>query len=365
MITKYTKKDGSTAYKLQAYLGVDQSTGKQVRTTRQGFKTIKEAKRAEVKLVEDFNRQGVWKNSDKTTFDEVAQLWFEQYANTVRESTYTTSLYNYNKKIKPFLGNKCINKINVMICQKLINQLANHAAYMSYISVINRIFKFAINIGIIDLNPMDKTIRAKNTHIAKSETKNNFYSKEEFQKFLDKADEIYGLEMLVYFRILGFGGLRNGEALVLQDSDFDFKNNTISINKTNAYAMHGLMINKPKTKKSNRVVSMDIETMRLAKKYIRQSIKPLHETFRLYNYTPQTIAFRIKKVADSAGLKRISPHGLRHTHASLLFEAGIPAKVIQERLGHSKISMTLDTYTHLSKSQTDDTANQLAKFIAL
>nr|WP_307941999.1 tyrosine-type recombinase/integrase [Streptococcus uberis] len=61
----------------------------------------------------------------------------------------------------------------------------------------------------------------------------------------------------------------------------------------------------------------------------------------------------------------MTPHGFRHTHASILFEAGIKSKVIQERLGHSKISMTLDLYTHLTRSQTDKVADQFAEFVAI
>lgn len=365
MIKKYTKKDGTTAYKLNAYLGVDPMTGKQVRTTRQGFKTIKEAKRAEVKLVEDFQRQGAWKNNDRTTFDEVAKMWFEQYKTTVRESTYATTHFYYLGKIEPALGAFAINKISVMNCQKLINELSNYSPYTSYVSIVNRIFKFAIHLGIIDTNPLDRTIRSKCSHIPKSDTKINYYTKEELNIFLNKAAEIYDLDMVLFFRILAFGGLRNGEALALEKSDFDFKNNTISITKTYAKTMTGSTINKPKTKKSKRIISMDAETMRLAKEYISKSIKPLHGSFRLFDATPDAIKYRIKKVAKEANIKNITPHGFRHTHASILFEAGIKSKVIQERLGHSKISMTLDLYTHLTRSQTDKVADQFAEFVAI
>lgn len=363
MIKKYTKKDGTTAYKLSAYLGVDPMTGKQVRTTRQGFKTIKEAKRAEVKLVEDFQRQGAWKNNDRTTFDEVAKMWFEQYKTTVRESTYATTYHYYASKIDPAIGNQTINKISVMTCQKLINKLSQFAPYSSYISIMNRIFKFAMHISIIDTNPLDRTIRAKCSHVPKSDTKINYYTKPELNLFLEKAKEIYGIDMVLFFRILAYGGLRNGEALVLEESDFDFKNNTISISKTYARNQKGATTNKPKTKKSKRVISMDTETMRLAKEYISKSIKPLHGSFRLFTVTPVAITYRTKKVAKKAGIRVISPHGFRHTHASILFEAGIEPKIIQERLGHAKISMTLDLYTHLNKKQTDNVADQFAEFM--
>ena len=91
--------------------------------------------------------------------------------------------------------------------------------------------------------------------------------------------------------------------------------------------------------------------MSLAKLYIKQSIKPLHGSFKLFNFASDTVRKRLDRFILKHGLKRITPHGFRHTHASLLFEAGIPAKIAQERLGHAKIAITMDLYTHLSKNQ--------------
>lgn len=365
MITKYTKKDGSTAYKLQAYLGVDKSTGKQVRTTRQGFKTIKEAKRVEVKLIEDFNRQGVWKNNDKTTFDEVAQLWLEQYANTVKASTYLTTLNYYNSKIATTIGHLPIAKITILKLQKLVNDLSKWSCYGLYISIINRIFKYAVNLGMLDTNPMDKTIRAKIKHVPKSEQIENYYTKDELLTFLEAVKNQESIELFAFYRLLSFGGLRFGEAVALNDADFDFKNKTVSITKTIANTKNGLVIQKPKTKKSIREISLDDETMRIIKSYINQSIKPLHGPFRLFNITANGAIYRLDKIIKKNNFKRITHHGFRHTHASLLFEAGVPAKLTQQRLGHAKISITLDLYTHLSKTQKDEVANKFVDFIAI
>lgn len=362
MIEKYTKKDGTTAYRLRAYLGVDPVTGKQVRTTRQGFKTEREAKRAEVKLIDDFQRQGAWKNNDKTTFDDAARLWFEQYKNTVKPSTFLVNQNYYKSTIKPHIGKSQISKITVMACQNLINHLAQYSAYASYISVINRIFKFAVHLGIIENNPMDRTIRARCTYAHKEKM---FYSKEELLIFLDIVKKEESLEMLLIYRLLAYGGLRIGEAVALYDTDFDFTNNTISITKTLAQTKAGKVIQNPKTKKSSRTISMDQETMRLAKEYMRQSVRPLHGSFRVFNLLTSTVRRRLKRTVERHHLKKINPHGFRHTHASLLFEAGVPAKLAQERLGHAKISITMDLYTHLSKNQTDNVAEKLADFIAI
>ncbi|MBY5048373.1 site-specific integrase [Streptococcus agalactiae] len=365
MIEKYTKKDGTTAYRLRAYLGVDPMTGKQVRTTRQGFKTEREAKRAEVKLIDDFQRQGAWKSNDKTTFDDVAKLWFEQYRNTVKPSTFLVNQNYYKTILKPHLGQLQMTKITVMICQKFVNCLSRYSGYRLYLSLANRIFKFAVNLGIIDNNPMSKTLRSKCTYKNMDTLTKKYYTKEELNAFLRIVEAEETLEMRLIYRLLSYGGFRIGELIALKDTDFDFRNNTISITKTIAYTKEGWAVQSPKTKKSNRTISMDAETMTLAKLYIKQSIKPLHGSFKLFNFASDTVRKRLDRFILKHGLKRITPHGFRHTHASLLFEAGIPAKIAQERLGHAKIAITMDLYTHLSKKSKDNVADKLAELVAI
>ncbi len=364
MIKKYKKKNGETAFKFVAYLGVDPESGKQVRTTRQGFKTEREAKLAEARLIEEYERNGGWKKSVAVTVDDVAQLWLEQYQNTVKPSTYMITENNYKTHILKSIGTTNIKKLTVLACQKLANNLAPLSAYGNIFSIANRILKFAVHMDLIDVNPMDKIIKPRGTHVLKSDTFENYYTKEELEEFLEIVKAQRKLDDLVLFRILGYGGLRIGEAIVLNEYDFDFKEGTIDINKTLAKTKEGWTIQSPKTKKSKRRLEMDPETMRLAKEYIYSLPKPLHEARRLFTITPNTAYYRLDKITSSNALKRITPHGLRHTHASLLYDAGVPVKAAQERLGHAKISITLDLYTHLSKRQKSDAVDKLFAYIA-
>ncbi len=77
------------------------------------------------------------------------------------------------------------------------------------------------------------------------------------------------------------------------------------------------------------------------------------------NYESET--FKILRKHNN--LKKISPHGFRHTHASLLFEAGVTAKIISDRLGHNNVQTTLDMYTHINDNQRVEVVNQLMDFI--
>ena len=84
MIKKYTMKNGETRYLFQTYLGVDPLTGKERRTTRRGFKTIKEAKQAERNLLLNVEEYGLpSQKPNDPTFESIASLWFESYQTTV------------------------------------------------------------------------------------------------------------------------------------------------------------------------------------------------------------------------------------------------------------------------------------------
>lgn len=365
MIEKYTKKNGTTAYKLVAYLGVDPLTGKQVRTTRMGFKTKREAERAEFKLKEDFERSGSWKKVEVTTFDDVAQLWLEHYEKTVKASTYNTTQCYYQAQIRGVLGQVKINKISVLICQKFANNISHLGSYGLYLSIVNRILKFSISMGLIEVNPMDKIIKPKCTHVPKSDDYENYYTKDELNYFLDLVERQRPLEELVMYRILAYGGLRVGEMTALDENDFNFEENTVSISKTHAKVKKGYSIQEPKTKKSKRILSLDGTTMRLIKSYLNTLPIPLYGARRICQVMPCGVTYRLEAFIKKNNLKRITPHGFRHTHASLLYDAGVPVKVAQERLGHAKMSITMDLYTHLSKTQKSSSIEKLFDYIAM
>ncbi|MCC4045639.1 tyrosine-type recombinase/integrase [Enterococcus gallinarum] len=73
----------------------------------------------------------------------------------------------------------------------------------------------------------------------------------------------------------------------------------------------------------------------------------------------------LKRVIKENQLKYITPHGFRHTHCSLLFESGASIKEVQVRLGHTDIKTTMDIYAHVSKRQTEETANRFADFMSI
>ena len=381
MIKKYTNKNGEIRYLFQTYLGIDPATGKERRTTRRGFKTMKEAKQAERNLLLDVEENGLPSNQSDgfqdPTFEELASLWLENYKTTVKPSTFENVKSKVEKMTEEHFKELKLKKITVAYCQKVVIELSkSYVLYNHYLSVINRIFKYAVLMDILDSNPFDKVIKPKSRQ---TQRKGNFLTKEELREFLKLAQTA----TLSYFsplvHLMSYTGLRQGEALALKWSDIDFENKKITVDKTAARIKEKQTLQTPKTKNSKRVISIDPTTLSILKSWKKDQIKIYFKNGKhfegddnfiftnqrgdwvhIHNFIPY-----FKRFVTDHKLKPITPHGLRHTHASLLFSAGVEPKNISDRLGHSTVQITLDLYTHITEEQRTDTVEKLIEYMVI
>ena len=381
MIKKYTTKNGETRYLFQTYLGIDPATGKERRTTRRGFKTMKEAKQAERNLLLDVEENGLPSNQSNgfqdPTFEELAQLWLENYKTTVKSSTFENVKSKVEKMTEEHFNGLKLKKITVAYCQKVVIELSKtYVLYNHYLSVINRIFKYAVLMDILDSNPFDKVIKPKSRQ---TQRKGNFLTKEELKEFLKLAQTATLSYFFPLVHLMSYTGLRQGEALALKWSDIDFENKKITVNKTAARIKEKQTLQTPKTKNSKRVISIDPDTLSILKSWKKDQIKIYFKNGKhfegddnfiftnqradwvhIHNFIPY-----FKRFVTDHKLKPITPHGLRHTHASLLFSAGVEPKNISDRLGHSTVQITLDLYTHITEEQRTDTVEKLLEYMVI
>lgn len=363
-IKQYETKKGKFWY-YKAYLGIDPTTGKQVATTKRGFKTKKEAQLALSRLQVDYEKNGLNKPAASQTFQEIFDLWKENYKLTVKESTYCKAISQYEVHTLPVFGKKKIDEITVTDIQKFANdKVKTKKKYRDFITDVSRIFEYAIQLGIINDNPTKRIIVPKRKQEVIEERPKNYYTKEELQIFLTCCKEQEPPKIYAFFQLLSASGCRQGELLGLEWRFVDFKEECIYINQTLARGENRrLYIEQPKTKHSKRTVSLDHETMQVlrmwkkeqAASYLQlgintnktnQLVFPNVENSFLQLSKPRTWMLRIMKNND---LRVITIHGFRHTHATLLLEAGVPAKTISERLGHTNIQITLDLYSHVTE----------------
>ena len=376
MIKKYKKKDGTTAYMFTAYLGTDPITGKQKRTTRRGFKSEREAKIAEAKLQIETQHNG-FLSSEVATFEEVYKLWIEQYQHTVKESSYLIVLTIFRTAILKHFANIPIKKITIPYCQSVIyewdKKYSNVAQHRIYASCV---LDYAVKLKIIRDNPFKHTKLPRKKETPQDDSL-KYYNSDELQQFLSftEHDPLYH----AMFRTLAFTGFRRGELMALTWNDVDFNNQTITVNKTYAIGLeYKQIIQEPKTKSSIRTISIDDKTASVLKAWrtyqrveslkhgYNTSDKSQHVFTNITTNKPlcnKYINQALIRICKEHNFKRITPHGFRHTHCSLLFEAGATIQEVKDRLGHKDIQTTMNIYAHVTKKQKENVAEKFANYI--
>ena len=378
MIQEYKLKDGSKRYLVKVYLGLDSITGKRITTTRRGYKTKKEASLAEARLKLDYENNSYIGKTQKYKFKQVYELFLIEHKNTVKPGTYATTKRYANLHILPKIGNKPMDSFTVMDCQKLVNQWAEYFNSAKYPKgITQQVFDYAIKMDIIQDNPMRKVKLPKRKGVINEISK--YYTTEELKHFFECLDDYNNLKFSAFFRILAFTGMRKGEALALEWSDIDFEKKLVYIKKGVSLDENDKpIISTPKTKKSVRTVSIDNETVSVLKRWKLEQAKVLmkkginslnkHQLLFTYEdnklYRPCYVNDWLDTIIKTYNLKKITIHGFRHSHCSLLFEMRTPIQVVQERLGHSNIKTTMDIYTHVTEKQRDEIADNFAKYVS-
>ena len=378
-IIRYTNKDNETLYRFRFYAGLDETTGKQRYIRRQGFTSLKAAKDELLKIEYLVSTNQYYKNVKSSKFGDVLDEWLALHKETVKASTLVRENSYITNHIKPYFKNMYVDKITLRQCQDFTNKAfaAAPAAYAQIIGIVKSVLDYALRLGMIESNPMLYVIKPKK-QASISDKHDNFYNKDELKKFLAAAKNT-NLKKYAIFRLLAYSGMRIGECLALTWHDLDYKNNTIAINKTIARIKDKLVIQTPKTKTSNRVISLDVETMQVLKMWQLEQRKQLLK-LGINSMNKQQLIFSnrenkyinsdmirkaIKAIAKKAGIHPITTHGFRHTHATLLFASGMDIKQVQARLGHSNVQTTLNIYTHAMKDKQDKIGDEFAKYINL
>ncbi|HER2381949.1 TPA: site-specific integrase [Streptococcus pyogenes] len=364
-ITEYKKKNGTIVYRASIYLGIDQMTGKRVKTSVTG-RTRKEVNQKAKHAQLDFLSNGstIKRKVVIKTFKELSHLWLETYKLTVKPQTYDATVTRLNRHIMPTLGNMKVDKITASDIQMLINRLSKYYVnYTAVRSVIRKILQQGVLLGLIDYNPARDIILPRKQPNAKKKVK--FIDPSDLKSFLEHLESSQHKRYNLYFdavlyQLLLSTGLRIGEACALEWGDIDLENGTIAINKT--YNKNLKFLSTAKTQSGNRVISVDKKTLRSLKLYQMRQRQLFNEvgarvsevvfatpTRKYFNASVRQSALDTR--CKEAGIERFTFHAFRHTHASLLLNAGISYKELQYRLGHANISMTLDTYGHLSKDK--------------
>lgn len=212
--------------------------------------------------------------------------------------------------------------------------------------------------------------------ILEQQTELHTWTSEELESFLQwnasTEDDLHAL-----WHVFAWTGMRRGEGVALKWQDVNFKNKTIAIRRSSDSALRKTVKNSTKTKKTRSIrVSDETLGVLMAHKANRsklglEAVQPDAFVFGNIDGTvrnPGDVGERWSKTLKKAQelnseLTDLTIKGLRHTHATLMLESGVHAKVVQERLGHSNIATTMNIYSHVTPTMQDDALNRLTEYV--
>ena len=308
----------------------------------------------------------------QVSFDSYMREWVEAHKLRVRSKT----AFQYNQIIEqhilPTLGKIKLKDlrpehIQHLYSAKLKDGVSERSVLMIH-AVIHRALEQAVKLGLIGRNAADAVTRPR---FKRKEMKT--LNDTQVRSFLSMLE---GTRNDALFWMAISTGLRQGELLGLKWSDIDWRNRHLQVQRQLQRLKEGIGFTEPKSDAGKRTIVLGKAMMEKLRKHIE--IQDLEKSLAgsrwqefdlIFSSTigtpfePRNL-FRIyKELLKQAGLPDIRFHDLRHTAATLMFKQGVHPKVVQERLGHSDISLTLNTYSHVLPSMQDDAADLIDELL--
>ncbi|WP_163579056.1 site-specific integrase [Gracilibacillus saliphilus] len=333
--------------------------GKRKQKWFSGYKRKKDAEKDLPKILQKMEKG--YKEPEDMTVEEYLTKWLERKKQTVAYGTYQHYLSYVKNHIIPGIGHWKINKIKNHHVESFVDEINAKKISQRTKKHIFRILSSALNKGQrfgMDENIMED-IEAPRVEREEIE----YWSEKEVQQFISHLNSKNHRTPIILALATG---MRKGEVLGLTWSKIDLDNETISVThqlkqqeKDNG-DKEWILSPQLKTKTSYRTIKIDDDTVELLKMHKKQQEKDKMKLGEDYMdkdlvcattigdfIKPSYMRTVFNRTIEKSGVKKISFHGLRHTHATLLLANGVHPKVVQERLGHRSIQTTLDTYSHI------------------
>ena len=363
-------------------IDISRPGAKRRQRTRSGFLTKAEALSAltEVQASLALNTYVEPTQIDLTYF--VERHWLDAIENTIRPSTFRSYRATLRNHVLPHVGTVRLQSITGADLNAMYTRLSRSGrrdgmgglspTTVRYVHVVlHRVLRDAVRWGMLNANPADRADPPRVVRSSEMAT----WTASELVAFLDSVRES---RLNALWTLAATTGLRRGELLGLRWRDVDLDTQRLAVVQSLISVDYELMFSEPKTDRSRRSVALDSHTVRTLRAWRRRQTAerlrwgPDYEDFGLV-FTrdngsplhPDQISKRFGTLIRKAGLRRIRLHDLRHTHATLALAlaAGVHPKVVSERLGHSSVLTTLDTYSHAIPALQEDAADRVAELL--
>jgi integrase len=370
-IHKYQTKKGENRYMVMLEVG---DSGNRKQKKKSGFKTKKEAT-AYLAEQQTSLIKGSYIEPSKTQFKDFIIDWFVNIKEKSVPRTADTYSILIEKYILIHFEDVPLANLNGMHIDNFINRLHTFeydkeskktysaATIRKVYNIICSSLDYAVDKGLIVKNV------AKGATLPKDEEKEMLvWDKEQVNRFLRliKDERLFTL-----FYLALMTGMRQGELLGLRWKDIDLENHSLSVKQVlshNGKEFH----TGAKTKAGNRTITLSEDTVLKLKRHRKIQLEEKIQFGGEFNkpdlvfcsqagtpMNPRNVNRRFDQLVDIHQMPSISFHGLRHTHATILLSQGVNVKVISERLGHSNIKITLQTYSHVLPTMQQEAAKKL------
>ncbi|KMY43382.1 hypothetical protein AC622_03195 [Bacillus sp. FJAT-27916] len=354
-MAKIKKNKEKNYYYFRESLGYD-AYGKRCHPYKSGFKTKGEAEIYQAKLRIAF-AEGTYVKASKTTFLEFIKEWFEFYRRNVEKTTAQNRWPLIKNHIVPYFEGKRLDKITPRMLDdfysKKLGEGLSGKTVRELHNLLNRAFSQAVKWSYLQNNPV---ANATPPRVVKKEMV--VWDEGELKRFLRliESRDDYALYLLLITT-----GMRKGELLGLKWCDVDFDKGKLHIRRSLCRVNgEGLVLKNPKTTQSNRQISISSYVRDVLRKHYEKQqkvIKAYQGHFNLEELVfcnskgtfkdPNNLLREFNHIIKTASLPKVTIHNLRHLHATLMLKNGENPKVVSERLGHSRIGITMDTYSHV------------------
>ncbi|ALC83929.1 MULTISPECIES: site-specific integrase [Bacillus] len=361
-------------YSFTIELGRDPITKKRKQITRRGFATKREAEKVANEIENQINKDTYIVDS-KMTLKEYLNKWLDLAAKRkVRDTTFTNYKRAIDYRVIPVLGHFQLSELKSTHYEQFINSLLQDGLsdrYIEYIyTVLYGALEKAVDWELIIKNPLKKVDIPRGRR-----RKTITWSREELNRFLGHA-KFGDITYYMAFKLDAYTGLRRGELLGLKWSDVDFSENRINVSRSLIYDKQGFRFGPVKTEKSERSVKVDKKVMEELRSYkakqselkiaIRSEYDDQNLIFARKDGPPiyfRTFTTIFNRIIKEANVPKIRVHDIRHTHATLMLEAGASLKDVQERLGHTSIQMTGDIYAHVTPVMQEKSSQAFSDYL--
>ena len=306
---------------------------------------------------------------ENLTLSDWADKWLQLKEGTIADTSLASYSWLCHQYVIPYLGSFKLSELTPLSVHGLIKQMDGLSSRtVNYVlTILSAMLKTAVQYQYITVNVVPMVKRPKRDKRHQMIT----LSREQVQEFL-LAIPLPETRML--FSLAFTTGLRRSELLGLRWSDIDFKRKILSVAQT-VILINGTYTISETTKNSasRRSISLDDKSIAELKKHRLIVQKRMLSTYGWVNRDlvfpgkqggprdPKAVSRACKKYASKIGVPEFTMHGTRHTHATLLIEAGVNFKIIQMRLGHSSYVETMNTYSHITPLMEADVVDKISK----